>query len=59
MVGGVWWAAAIASCFVSESATGILFLAATLICNIGFGIYLMIRESRDKAHARAAGVQHA
>lgn len=58
-VGGVWWAAAIASCFVSDGTTGILFLAATLICNIGFGIYLMIRESRDKAESRAAGVQHA
>jgi hypothetical protein len=33
------------------------FLAATLVCNIGFGIYLMIRESRSKA--RAGEVQHA
>jgi hypothetical protein len=57
-VGLVWWAAAIASCFVSERGTAIIFLTATLICNVGFGIYLMIRESRDKARA-AAGVQHA
>jgi hypothetical protein len=58
-VGLVWWAAAIASCFVSERGTAVIFLTATLICNIGFGIYLMIRESRDKARARAAEVQHA
>jgi hypothetical protein len=58
-VGGVWWAAAIASCFASQGGTAIIFLTATLICNIGFGIYLMIRESRDKAQARAAEVQHA
>jgi hypothetical protein len=58
-VGGVWWVAAITSCFVSEGATAILFLTATFICNIGFGIYLMIRESRDKAQSRAGAVQHA
>jgi hypothetical protein len=34
-------------------------LAATLVCNIGFGIYLMVRESRDKARTRLAEVQHA
>ena len=58
-VGGVWWVAAIASCFVSEGGTAVIFLTATLICNIGFGIYLMIRESRDKARAQAGAVQHA
>jgi hypothetical protein len=36
-----------------------IFLAAVMVCNIGFGTYLMIRESRDKARARAAEVQHA
>lgn len=58
-VGLVWWAAAIASCFVSERGTAVLFLIATLICNIGFGIYLMILERRDKARAGAGAVQHA
>jgi len=57
VVGALWWTAAVASCFVSENATAIIFLIATLICNIGFGIYLMIRESRDRA--RAGAVQHA
>jgi hypothetical protein len=53
VVGALWWAAAIASCFVEGNGVAYVFLAATLMCNIGFGIYLMIRESRDKARARA------
>jgi hypothetical protein len=59
VVGGLWWAAAVASCWVSETGIAVVFLAATLVCNIGFGIYLMVRESRDKARARLAEVQHA
>jgi hypothetical protein len=59
-VGGIWWVAAIASCFFpSSNGVAYIFLGAVLVCNIGFGVYLMIRESRDKALARAAGVQHA
>ncbi len=57
VVGGLWWAAAIASCFVSSNGIAYVFLAATFVCMIGFGIYLMVRESRDKA--RGAEVQHA
>lgn len=57
LVGVLWWAAAIASCFVSDAGVAYIFLGATLVCNIGFGIYLMIREGRDKA--RAGEVQHA
>ena len=59
VVGALWWAAAIASCFVSGNGIAYVFLAATFVCMIGFGIYLMVRESRDKARARAARVQHA
>jgi hypothetical protein len=58
-VGGLWWAAAIASCFVSANGVAIVFLSATLVCQVGFGWYLMVRERRDKAQARAAQVQHA
>lgn len=57
VVGALWWAAAIASCFVEGNGVAYVFLGATLVCMIGFGIYLMIREGRDKA--RAAEVQHA
>lgn len=59
VVGGLWWAAAVATCWVSEMGIAIIFLAATLVCNIGFGTYLMVRESRDRARARLAEVQHA
>jgi hypothetical protein len=59
IVGALWWIAAIASCFVSGNGVGYVFLAATLVCNVGFGVYLMIRESRDKARARGGEVQHA
>jgi hypothetical protein len=59
LVGGLWWAAAVASCFIPPNGVGILFLGATLVGQVGFGIYLMVRESRDKARARAARVQHA
>lgn len=55
VVGALWWAAAVASCFVSGNSVGYIFLAATLVCNIGFGIYLMAREGRE----RAGEVQHA
>jgi hypothetical protein len=59
VVGALWWVAAIASCFVNGNGIAYVFLAATFVCMIGFGIYLMIRESRDKARARAGEVQHA
>lgn len=59
VVGALWWVAAIASCFVEGNGIAYVFLAATFVCMIGFGIYLMIRESRDKARARAGAVQHA
>jgi hypothetical protein len=59
VIGALWWAAAMASCFVSENGIAYVFLVGTFVCNIGFGIYLMIRESRDKARTRGAEVQHA
>ena len=59
VVGALWWMAAVASCFVNTTGVAYIFLAATFVCNICFGIYLMIRESRDKARARTGEVQHA
>jgi hypothetical protein len=44
----VWWAAAVAACFASEAETGIAFLAAIFFCQIVFGIYAMICESRRR-----------
>lgn len=59
VVGALWWAAAVASCFASGNGVAYIFLGATFVCMIGFGVYLMIRESRDKARGRAGEVQHA
>jgi hypothetical protein len=47
----VWWALAVIACFGSESTTSIAFLAAIFFCQIVFGIYCMIAESR-KARER-------
>lgn len=58
-VGSVWWVAAVASCFVNPNGVALVFLAATLVCNIGFGIYLMILEGRDRTRSEGALVQHA
>jgi hypothetical protein len=59
-VGLIWWTAALITELTQGSLyLGIAFIAATLICNIGFGTYLMIMESRDKARLRAGQVAHA
>jgi hypothetical protein len=51
----VWWAAAAASCFGSESQSAIAFMVAIFFCQIVFGAYGMILESRvrkqEAAHA--------
>jgi fatty acid desaturase len=52
----VWWAAAVAACFGSENQSTIVFLAAIFFCQIVFGIYAMIRESRRH---RVQGTAHA
>ena len=46
-----WWALAVIACFGSESMTSIAFLAAIFVCQIVFGVYCMIAESR-KARER-------
>ena len=56
----VWWAAAITACFTSDKLTIVAFLVAIFFCQIVFGIYCMIAESR-KLQARSArqGASHA
>jgi hypothetical protein len=44
----VWWISAVAICFVSVQAIMPIVIADTLICLIGFGLYLMHREYRDR-----------
>lgn len=43
----VWWASAIAACFVSDSVCTTIFLAAIFFCQIVFGIYGMLAVSRQ------------
>ena len=59
-IGGVWWSAAlVANLTQTADGAAVPFLVATLICNIGFGGYLMYLEARDKARIRAGQVAHA
>jgi hypothetical protein len=51
----VWWAAAVVSCFGTGRQSSIAFLTAIFLCQIAFGVYLMIREAR----ARRQGATHA
>jgi hypothetical protein len=44
----VWWAAAVAACFVSENQCTIAFLAAIFLCQIVFGVYCMISETQQR-----------
>lgn len=52
----VWWLAASASLFGTATQSLIAFLAAIFICQIAFGIYAMICESRER---RGQGAVHA
>jgi fatty acid desaturase len=56
----VWWAATVAALFTSEYLAGIIFLIAIFFCQIVFGVYGMIAESRrHKINAAAQGAFHA
>ena len=48
-VGILWWAAAIATCLVPASQVGWIFIAITVVGMIGFGLYLMVLESKAKS----------
>ena len=51
----VWWASGAVACFGNEIQTSIAFLVAIFFCQVVFGIYCMICESRKRklggAHA--------
>jgi len=51
----VWWACAVAACFGSENQVTGVFLVAIFFCQIVFGIYAMMCESRR----RNLGATHA
>ena len=49
----VWLTSAVAACFGSEAQAGIVFLVATFFCQIVFGIYAMVCESRRRRRMEA------
>ena len=52
----VWWATAVAACFVSEAQVTLLFLAAIFFCQILFGLYAMRRDAQAR---KLRGAVHA
>lgn len=44
----VWWVASVAACFGSDSQCMIVFLVAIFLCQIVFGIYVMLAEAGQR-----------
>ncbi len=44
----VWWVTAVATCFGTDTQSMIVFLIATFICQIVFGLYCMIAEGHKR-----------
>ena len=44
----VWWITAVVACFESVNLASIAFLVAIFLCQIVFGIYAMVHESRRR-----------
>jgi hypothetical protein len=44
----VWWLVAVAACFGTDAQSTIVFLVATFLCQIAFGIYGMIAEAQAR-----------
>ncbi len=60
LVGIAWWVAAASTCFASIPQTGYIFLGAIFVCQILFGIYMMVGEARQRrASAARSGASHA
>lgn len=57
LVAMVWWLSAVATPFVSAGMVMPILIGDTLVCLIGFGLYLMYCERRDRPHPSTA-VQH-
>jgi hypothetical protein len=44
----VWWVAAVAACFGSDTQSTIVFVVAIFLCQIAFGIYGAIAEAQER-----------
>lgn len=51
----VWWVACAVACFGTEAQTSAVFLSAVFVCQIVFGVYVMVRESQRER----GGLAHA
>jgi hypothetical protein len=51
----IWWAATVAACFGSDDQCNLVFVLAIFFCQIVFGVYGMVIESRE----RRQGAVHA
>jgi peptidoglycan/LPS O-acetylase OafA/YrhL len=49
----VWWATAIVACFGNDTQVSIAFLIAIFLCQIAFGIYAMLRDSKARQQLEA------
>lgn len=52
--GVVWWVTSVAACFGSPAQLTAVFLTALFLCQIAFGAYAMILESRRRRQNREA-----
>jgi hypothetical protein len=52
----VWWACAVFACFGKSTPVTVVFMAAIFFCQIIFGLYGMMMDSRSR---RSGGVAHA
>jgi hypothetical protein len=50
---GVWWVASVACGFGTETQSAIVFCAAIFVCQIAFGVYVMIAERQARGRRRA------
>ena len=50
----VWWITSVAACFGSQAQVTAVFLTALFLCQIVFGAYAMILESRRRRQSREA-----
>ncbi len=50
----VWWITSVAACFGSQAQVTAVFLTALFLCQIAFGAYAMILESRRRRQSQEA-----
>jgi hypothetical protein len=50
----IWWATAVAACFVTGNQAAVIFIVAIFICQIAFGVYGMVRDFGAKSRRGAA-----